>query len=135
MTLLLFYNMGIWILVFIMGGLVFIYFNIKLLCKLNITVCYVNICVYIILFKKKYYIHKKMFYKDFADKLIARYKRTKSQEKVKSHFKYLEYFRKISRYFIIKNILFYEESLEGISSFAIEFIVVNNILKKSLLNS
>lgn len=79
-----------------------------------------------------------MFYKDFADKLIARCKRTKEADKVKYHFKYMEYVRKfarrLSRYFIIKNIHLYPECLEDISSFTIEFIVVNNVLKKSLLN-
>lgn len=130
--------MGIWILVFIVGGLIFMYFNIKVCCKVNLTVSFVNIYVYIILFKKKYAVHKKIFYKDFADKLIARYKRTKEVDKVKHHFKYMEYVRKfarrLSRYFIVKNIHLYPEYLEDNSSFAIEFIVVNNVLKKSLLN-
>jgi len=125
--------MGIGIVIFIVGGL-FIYLNMKACCKLNFTNSFVNISVIVILFKKKYRLHQTIFYKDFADKLIARYKRTEEVDKVKWHFKYLEYARKISRYFIIKNIHLYPESIENNSSFAIEFIVVNNILKKSLFN-
>ncbi len=126
--------MGIWIVIFIVGGLLFVYFNIKACFKLNLTNSFLNISVLVILFKKKYRLHQKIFYIDFANKLIARYKKTKEADKVKWHFKYLEYVRKISRYFIIKNIYFYPENIDNNSSFAIEFIIVNNILKKSLLN-
>jgi len=126
--------MGIGIFAFIVGGLLFIYFNMKACCKLNLTAHFVNISLLVIIFKKKYILHQKIFYKDFADKLIARYKRTKEVDKVKWHFKYLEQARKISKYFIIKNIHLYPESIEDNSSFAIEFIVVNNVLKKSLFN-
>jgi len=126
--------MIIGIFAFIVGGLLFIYFNMMACFKLNLTAHFVNISVLVIIFKKKYILHQKIIYKDFANKLIARYKRTKEVDKVKWHFKHFEYVRKISRYFIIKNIHLYPDSIENNSSFAIEFIVVNNVLKKSLFN-
>jgi len=129
--------MGIWILIFIVGGLLFIYFNLLVWCKVNITITFVNIFVLVIFFKKKYQLSKRILYFEFANKLIARYKRTKSVDKVKSHFdylKYVKYVKRLPRIFIIKNIHLYPEHIEEFSTFAIEFIVVNNVLKKSLLN-
>ena len=110
------------------------YFNIKISCKINLTITFLNINAFVIVFKKKYGVHEKIIYSDFVNKLIKRYKRTKSKEKVKSHFNYLKYVKKISKLFLIKNIHLYPEDFNDLSSFAIEFIVVNNVIKKSLLN-
>jgi hypothetical protein len=130
--------MGIWIILLTVGGLLFVYFNVKIWCKLNVATSFVCMNIYLILFKKKHYIYKKVFYSVFAEKILSRYKRTKSREKVKAHFDYIHYVRKYARKvmkaFLIKNITFYPELRDDSSTFALEFVVVNNILKKSLLN-
>ncbi|WP_312831539.1 hypothetical protein [Sedimentibacter saalensis] len=114
------------------------YFNVKIWCKLNIASSFVCMNIYMILFKKKHYIYKKVFYSVFAEKILSSYKRTKSVKKVKAHFDYIHYVRKYARRimkaFIIKNISLYPEIRDDSSTFALEFVVVNNILKKSLLN-
>ncbi|MPM23929.1 hypothetical protein SDC9_70406 [bioreactor metagenome] len=130
--------MGIWIILLTVGGLLFVYFNVKIWCKLNIASSFVCMNIYMILFRKKHYIYKKVFYSVFAEKILSRYKRTKSVKKVKAHFDYIHYVRKYARRimkaFIIKNISLYPEIRDDSSTFALEFVVVNNILKKSLLN-
>jgi len=126
--------MGIWLLFFIVGGLMFIYFNIKACLKLNLAASFINIYIYIVLFKKKYALNKRIFYIDFANKLIARYRKTESVNKLKKYLKYLKYVKKLPKLFIIKNIHLYPEYFDDLSSFTVEFIVVNNVLKKSLLN-
>ncbi|MEL7646784.1 MAG: hypothetical protein AAGU76_01765 [Sedimentibacter sp.] len=114
------------------------YFNLKIIFKVNMAASYAELDVAVIFFRKKHFYCMKVVYTDFIGKILHRYRRTKSVEKVKSHFDYLYYVRKYGRKamkrFIVKNILFYPECLGNSSTLAIEFVVVNNILKKSLLN-
>ena len=129
--------MGIWIIILTVGGLVFMYFNIKVFCKFNIAASFLTISIYLIFFRKKHFLKMKVIYSEFINKLLHRYNRTKSVDKVKAHFDYLYYVRKYGRkmmkFFIVKNIHLYPEC--GVdSTFAVEFTVVNNVLKKSLLN-
>lgn len=58
-----------------------------------------------------------------------RYKNIKS----KKYYPYLKHLKKVIRLFIVKNIYLYPECLDDASSFAVEFMVVNNIIKRPLL--
>lgn len=120
------------------GGLLFVYFNVKIWCKLNVASSFVCMNIYVVLFRKKHFIYKKVFYSVLAEKILSVYKKAKSKNKVKSRFDYIHYARKfagkIMDAFLIKNISFYPELRDDSSTFALEFVVVNNILKKSLLN-
>lgn len=121
------------ILIVLMGGLLFLYFNIKCLIKVNITFYFLHIYFYIIILKKKYAYERTINY-FVAQKIINRYKNPEIRYRFKNHLKYYKHLKKIFRLFYIKNIQIYNECVSEKQSFAVEFVIVNSILKKSLLN-
>jgi hypothetical protein len=126
--------MGIWILLFIAGGLLFVYFNITLFCKFNLAASFIKIYVNIKLFKKEHVIDKKIYYTNILKKAIGGRKEKQKKSKVaKSPYSYFKYVKKIMRFFIVKNIHFYPECIDNFSSFAVEFMIVNNILKRPFI--
>lgn len=121
--------MGKGIIVVIVGGLLFVYFNFRIKFKLNLTTSYVKIKIRFKLIKKEHIMDKKFYYVDFINKNKSRYEKIKSTK----IYPYLKHLKKVTRLFIIKNIYLYPECLDNSSSFAVEFMVVNNIIKRPLL--
>jgi hypothetical protein len=121
--------MGYWIVLIIVGGLLFIYFNFRINFKFNLTTSYVKIKISYKLFQKSHVNDKKFYYVDFFKKNKQRYQHIKS----KKYFPYLKHLKKVTRLFLIKNIYLYPECLDNSSSFVVEFIIVNNIIKRPLL--
>lgn len=121
--------MGYWIVLIIVGGLLFIYFNFRIFFKFNLTASYIKIKICYKIFQKNHFNDKKFYYVDFFQKNKQRYQKIKT----KKYFPYLKHLRKITRFFLIKNIHLYPECLDNSSSFAVEFIIVNNITKRPLL--
>ena len=121
------------ILIVLIGGLLFIYFNIKCLIKINFAFSFLHIYFNIIFFRKKYTYEKSINYYA-TQRIINRYKNPDTRYKFKKHFKYYKHVKKIFNLFYIKNILIYPECISEKQSFAVEFAVVNSVLKKSLLN-
>jgi len=123
------------IIIIIIGGLLFLYFNIKVNCKINLTAAFVNININfdVIMFNNKIRIEKKIYYNVFIKKILNRKNKDKTRERYKHYLHYLKYIKYPFRIFIIKNISFYAECYEDNFSIAIEFYIVNNILKKPLL--
>lgn len=124
--------MGIWIILFIAGGILFIYFNIRACCKFNLTTSFIKIYINIKIFKKEHITDKKIYYTDMIKKLSGRYSRYK-ELRAKKYYPYLKYLKKVTQLFIVKNIHLYPECLDNSSSFAVEFMVVNNIIKRPLI--
>lgn len=124
--------MGIWFIVTVIGGLLFIYFNFRIFFKVNLAISFVRIYINLKLFRKEHVADKKFYYIDLIKKTsseIDRYKNIKG----KKYYPYLKHVKKITRLFIIKNIFLYPECLDNSSSFVVEFMVVNNIIKRPLL--
>lgn len=121
------------ILIAIIGGLLFLYMNIKCMVKVNITFTYLRLYFYIILFRKKHEFSRKIDYFD-RQKILNRYKNPEISQKYKKRLDYFKYVKKAFIFFYVKNIFFYPECISDKSSLAIEFVVVNRMLKKSLLN-
>ncbi len=121
--------MGIWIFLIIVGGLFFIYFNLRIVCKANLTYSYLRLYINLSILKKIYTLDKKFYYLDFISKSTKRYEDIKT----KKYFPYLKKLAKVRRLFIIKNILLYPECFDNLSSFAIEFTIVNNVIKRPLI--
>lgn len=118
--------MGIWIIVVMIGGLLFIYFNFRIVFKLNLTSSYIKVKICYKLFKKDHVMDKKFYYLDFVRKNKTRYKKIKST-------KIYPYLKRVTRLFIVKNIYLYPECLDNSFSFAIEFMIVNNIIKRPII--
>ena len=123
--------MGI-LLIFI-GGLVFLYFNVKFWVKINLSLYFIHVSCYIIFLKKKYLYEKTLNYFN-TSKIINEYKIIGEKYKLKKLKKYFKYFKKLFSLFFIKNIQFYPECIFEKQSVSIEFVVVNRVLKSSLLN-
>ncbi len=121
------------ILIVLMGGLLFLYLNFKCLFKINITFSFVSINFSIIFLRKKHDYKRKINYFN-AKKIIDRYKNPELRQKTKNNLKYYKYIKKIFNLFYVKDIFFYPECILKKQSFAIEFVVVNRALKKSILN-
>ncbi len=121
--------MGIWIILIIVGGLLFIYFNLKIGCKINLTSSYLRLYIKLSILKKLYNLDKKFYYFDFINQSTKRYKSIKT----KKYFPYLMKLSKIRRFFIVNNISFYPECFDNLSSFVIEFTIVNNVIKRPLI--
>lgn len=121
------------ILIIIVGGLLFIYLNIKCRIKINFSYTFLHVNIYIIIIKKKY-VFEKTFNYLFTERIIKRYKKSEVRHLYKNRRKYIKYFKKVFQLFYIKNILFYPESISEKQSYAVEFVVVNRAIKKSILN-
>ncbi len=121
------------ILLTLIGGLLFLYFNIKCMVKISISLTYLHLYFCIIVFRKKHEFNKII---DFltTQKIINRYKNPETRQKFRKKLDYFKYGKKAYKLFYIKNILFYPECIREKQSFAIEFVVVNRMLKKSILN-
>ena len=117
----------------IIGVIIFIYLNFRLGCKFNLTVEYINAYFEVDIFKKKFKFNKKIFYKNVVQ-ILLNIKHDETKEKNLEKFKQMLKYRKYFRYFIVKNISFYAECYDDKFSIAIEFYIVNNLLKRSLLN-
>jgi len=117
----------------IIGVILFIYLNFRLSCKFNLTLEYINTYIEVNILKKKFKFSKKIYYTNVV-KIIFNIKHDKTKEKNFEKFKHLLKYRKYFRCFIIKNISFYAECYDDKFSIAIEFYIVNNLLKRSLLN-
>lgn len=118
-------------LLIIVGGLLFVYFNLRIGCKINFTFSYLRLYISLSVLKKLYTLDKKFYYYDFISKSIKRYENVKS----KKYFPYLKKIMKIRRIFIISNLFFYTECFDNLSSFAVEFTIVNKMLRKPLFTS
>lgn len=124
--------MGICLLLTIIGGLLFVYFNFRVFFKINFASSFAKIYLSFKVLKKEYIFEKKLYYKDAIKKMSYSY----SGNKIKNSKKYLNYWKnlkKIRYLFLIKNIFLYLEYFENSSSFVVEFIVVNNIIKRPIL--
>jgi hypothetical protein len=121
------------ILIVLVGGLLFLYLNIKCLFKINITLYFLHVYFYIIVFKKKHVYEKKLNY-FYVKKIIDRYKMPELRQKTKNRLKYYKHIKKVFNIFYVKDIFFYPECILEERSFAVEFVVVNRMLKSSLLN-
>ncbi len=121
------------ILLIIVGGLIFIYLNIKCRVKINFSYSFLHVNIYVIIIKKKY-VYEKTFNYLNTEKIITRYKKSEVRHLYENRRKYIKYFKKVLNLFYIKNIFFYPECISEKQSFVIEFIVVNRMLKKSILN-
>lgn len=116
------------------GGLLFLYFNIKCWLKINFTYSFFHVYFYIIIFKKRHVYEKTINY-SISKRIINRYqKNVEVRHKFKKRLKYFKYIKKVFPLFYIKNISFYPECIFDRKSFSIEFVIVNSLLKKSLLN-
>lgn len=122
------------VIIIITGGLLFIYFNIKLICKINFTTEFINIFMDVIIFKKNVAFIKIIDYKKVLCKILYKKENKVIYERYKKYLHYIKYLKYPMKIFVIKNISFYEECYENNLSIAIEFYIVNKVLKKSLLN-
>jgi len=121
------------ILIVLAGGLLFLYLNIKCLFKINFTFYFIRLYFYVIIFRKKHEYERKINI-NFAKKLIDRFKAPEARDKAENRLKYIRRIRKGFNVFYIKDIFFYPECIMEKQSFALEFVVVNRMLKRSLLN-
>ncbi|MDD4089108.1 MAG: hypothetical protein PHP29_05395 [Tissierellia bacterium] len=121
------------ILIVLAGGLLFLYLNIKCLFKINITLYFLHIYFYVIVFKKKHEYEKKLNYFS-VKKIIDRYKAPELREKTRDRLKYYKHIKKVFNIFYVKDIFLYPECILEKQSLAVEFVVVNRMLKSSLLN-
>ena len=118
----------------IIGGLLFIYFNFRVFLKINFVSSFAKIYLSFRVFKKEYIIDKKLYYKDAVIKTLGTYGENENGKgKSKKYLNYWKYVKKLKHLFLIKNIFLYPECFENSSSFVIEFMVVNNIIKKPIL--
>ena len=121
--------MGVYILIITVGGLLFIYFNLRIGFKINLTTSFLRLHMNLSILKKLYTLDKMIYYLDFISKSTKRYEDIKS----KKYFPYLKRLFKIRRLFIISNIYFYPECFDNLSSLAIEFTVVNKVIRRPLI--
>lgn len=121
------------ILLIIVGGLLFIYLNIKCRVKINFSYTFLYVNIYMIFLKKKYIYEKTINYL-VTERILTRYKKSEIKHIYENRNKYIRYFKKIFNIFYIKNIFIYPECISEKQSISIEFVVVNRMLKKSILN-
>jgi hypothetical protein len=91
-----------------------------------------HVYFYVIIFRKKHEYQKRINFS--AKKIIDRYKAPELRQKTKNNLKYLKHIKKVFNIFYVKDIFFYPECILEKQSFALEFVIVNRMLKKSLLN-
>ncbi len=111
----------------------FIYLNVRFYCKINFTKELINAYIGVELFKRKFEMNKRVYYINVA-KILLDIKKDKTKEKNMIRFKHLFKYRRYFKIFIIKNISFFPENFENDFSIALEFYIVNTLLKESLLN-
>lgn len=111
----------------IIGGLLFIYFNVKITCKLNFTLYFLFIYVDLIFFKKVFTRIKKIDYFIIIDDIVDKSKNAETISRYRHYLKGYRYLRPSFKLFIINNISVYKECFQNTSSIAIEFNVVNRL--------
>jgi hypothetical protein len=126
--------MGIWLVLIIIGGLLFVYFNFRVFLKINLTSSFAKIYISFRVLKKEYIFDKKLYYKDIVKKISGYYDKIE-KGKSKKYLNYWKYIKKIRHLFLIKNIFLYPECFENSSSFVVEFMIVNNIIKRPILGN
>lgn len=124
-------------LIIIIGGLLFLYFNFVLSFKINVAITFIIINIDFIFFKKIYSFHRSFYYEVLVRKLLNKYHNHKTKVRYVTYYekyeKYKKYIDNIRRLIFIKNIYLYPESCNNQSSMAIEFNVVNIVLKNPLI--
>ncbi|HHZ01881.1 MAG TPA: hypothetical protein GX396_02915 [Tissierellia bacterium] len=68
-----------------------------------------------------------------TERFLSRYKHG-ARKLYKKQRKYIKYLKKAFPLFFIKNIYFYPDCIFEKKSFSIEFVIVNRVLKRSILN-
>lgn len=111
----------------ITGGLLFIYFNVKITCKLNFTPYFLFIYVDLIFFKKVFTFIKKIDYCVIINDVIDRSKNAETISRYRHYLKQYRYLRPSFKLFIINNISVYKECFQNTSSIVVEFNVVNRL--------
>lgn len=125
--------MGVLIILFIVGGTIFIYFNARIICKINLSASFATISIIFKVFKNEHDFYRKVLYAEILRTTPDRYS-SYVNLRSKRYYPYLKHLRKIARFFMVKNISLYPECIGSYSSFAVEFMVVNNIIKRPLIN-
>lgn len=120
------------IIIVLTGGLFFLYLTFKCMVKINIAFYFFRIYFCLLIFGKKLKYERRIDY-SAAIKALDGYREPEARTKAKNSLKHYKYLKKAFDLFCIRDIFFYPESLGGKESFAFEFVVVNRILKKSLL--
>lgn len=120
--------------IIIIGGLLLLYFNFKISFKMNFTITFVVVNMDFIFYKKIFNINRNLYYEVFIRKLLDKYNNNKTIDRYERYWHYRKYMDRFKKYFYIKNINFYPESFRDQSSLALEFNVVNKVLKNSLIN-
>lgn len=115
------------------GGLVFLYFNIICHVKINLSYTFLHVKIYLIFLRKKY-VYERFFTYMRSEKFIRKYREAERSHIYKNRRKYLKLFKRFISLFYIKNISIYPEVLMENQSLGLEFVVVNRLLKKSILN-
>jgi len=127
--------MKIFALIIILSSSIFlVYINVWFYCKTNFTKELINVNIVIKLFKHKFHFNRKIYYMNVA-KILLDMKKGDKKEKNIVRFKHLFKYRRYFKIFIIKNIYLFPEVFESEFSVALEFYIVNTLLKKSILNS
>lgn len=122
-----------WILIIIVGAILISYLNIKFAFKINFTFTSIYVYFNLIIFKKRYK-YENRFNFLMTQKIIDKYRNPEGMHKIRKYLKYYKHTKKLFKLFYVKNIQVYPETIMGKQTFAIQFVVVNSILKKSLLN-
>lgn len=113
----------------------FLYLNIKINCKINLTAYFFDFNILVFIFKTPYKFSKRIYFNVIIKKITYRYKKNeKSLEKYKKYLHYSKYIKYLFKIFLIKDILIYPNCCENLSSFALEFNVVNKLFRRSILN-
>ncbi len=119
--------------IILIASIFFMYLNVRFYCKINFTKEFINAYIGVKLFKHKFKINKKIYYINVA-KILLDIKKDETKEKNMIRFKHLFKYRRYFKIFIIKNISLFPENFENDFSIALEFYIVNTLLKESLLN-
>ncbi|MDD2494288.1 MAG: hypothetical protein PHE29_03755 [Tissierellia bacterium] len=120
------------VIIIIIGGLLFIYINIKVKFKIVLNLHNATIVSNIVLFKKNVEIIRNIDYKFIFRIFFYDVGNVKAPHKnYLKYFKSFKYFKKIFR---INNLSLHEECLNNNRSLAIEFNIVNKFNKKPLLS-
>ena len=121
------------ILIAIAGGLLFLYINVRSEVKVNLSYAFLHIYTNIIILNKKYEFRNTIDYNTVKN-FINVYRDEKEENKFKKEIKYYKYYKRYRKFFYIKNIQIFPELIFDKSSITVEFLIVNRLLKKSILS-
>lgn len=121
------------VIIILIGGLLFVYINVKIKFKIIFNVHNATIFLNIILLKKDFsIINRKVDYIVIFKRFLYRVGNVETPHI--NYTKYLKGYRYFKKIFIINNLSFYEECFNNKPSFAIEFNLENKFKKKLLLS-